>query len=70
MVLDLFIQFVVRKMFSGIQPGNNQTEQQRGYTVYHFKARIPGMQRRMISVDTFFVFLRLLVFAVLLLYVT
>ena len=29
-----------------------------------------GLQRRMISVDNFFVFLRLLFFAVLLLYVT
>ena len=29
-----------------------------------------GVQRRMISVDIFFVFLRLLFFAVLLLYVT
>ena len=29
-----------------------------------------GVQRRMISVDNFFIFLRLLFFAVLLLYVT
>ena len=34
------------------------------------EAHMHGVQRRMISVDNFFVFLRLLFFALLLLYVT
>ena len=44
------------KMFYNLRPGSAQLQH--------------GLQRRMISVDNFFVFLRLLFFAVLLLYVT
>ena len=35
-----------------------------------YKAHVHGVQRKIISVDNFFVFLRLLFFALLLLFVT
>ena len=42
----------------------------RKYRLFSDTAQLDGMQRRMISVDNFFVFLKLLFFDVLLLYVT
>ena len=40
------------------------------YNSFFYTFLIQGVQHRMISVDNFFIFLRLLFFAVLLLYVT
>ena len=61
-----------RSAYPGTLPHNTIKMDVRGNFVGSFYMSYPhhGMQRRMISVDNFFVFLRLLYFAVLLLYVT